>query len=321
MTPDNTSMPIWLAVLVFFCPIIAIYVITNKKYDGLRNKKWLSVVFVIWLTVWFLALANIIYKPTIATENNRLVDTQTVVGDYNDEDIESIPTNEQAQNTEDEKQAEAEKTQEYSRAPATAPTQTPTPMQAPTPARTAMSGINIAEAQNVSYDRSKYQPNWSVGSGCDIRSRILSSTSLIAVTFGTNGCTVKYGSWKDPYTGQVLTGNPYQGDGAANDLDIDHIIPLNYVNSHGGYYWNDSQKRAYGASLTAMNNGVYLAVSASENRKKGDKGPASYYPPSPEYRCEYSIKWRDIARTYIISLSQADYNFIANVLASCGVSQ
>ena len=184
----------------------------------------------------------------------------------------------------------------------------------------SMSGIAIAEAASVGYSRSDYQPNWSVGSGCDIRSRMLTSSSTVGVQYGRNGCTVTYGSWVDPYTGAVETGNPYRGDGTANDMDIDHIIPLHYVNNHGGSSWPASKKRQYGASLEAMNQGVYVAVSASANRKKSDKGPSQYYPTNGAYRCEYARKWRDIARLYGISLSNADYNVIRNTLASCGIS-
>lgn len=188
-----------------------------------------------------------------------------------------------------------------------------------TAAADPMSGIAVAEDNNAPYDRKQYQPTWSVGVGCDIRSRMLASTSTAAVQFGSNGCTVKWGQWKDMYTGQVLTGNPYRGDGTANDLDIDHIIPLHYVNNHGGSNWSSDQKRSYGASLDAMNKGVYIAVSASENRRKGDQGPASYYPPNPEYRCEYSRRWRDIARAYGIAMSQADFNVVRDTLNSCGI--
>ena len=183
-----------------------------------------------------------------------------------------------------------------------------------------MSGIIIAEATSAQYSRNEYEPNWDVGSGCNIRARILQKTSLVAVKTSSNGCTVTYGSWVDPYTGETLTGNPYQGDdGTSNDLDIDHIIPLKYVNSHGGSEWSHEQKRSYGSSLSAMEKGVYVAVSASENRKKGDSGPSEYYPPNDSYRCEYAQKWRDIAKEYSISLSLNDYNTILNVLISCAV--
>lgn len=185
----------------------------------------------------------------------------------------------------------------------------------------AMANIVIAEADNSPYNRSDYGSGWDVpGLACNIRATILKQTSLVAVQTAENGCTVTYGSWVDPYSGATLTGNPYQGDGTANDLDIDHIIPLKYVNAHGGYGWSASDKVAYGKSVTAMNNGVYLAVSASENRKKGDSGPADYYPSNPDFYCEYAKRWRDTARTYAISLSGRDYNKIQGVLVECNIN-
>lgn len=146
----------------------------------------------------------------------------------------------------------------------------------------SMSGITIAEADSSPYNRSDYGSGWDVGTTCNIRATLLAASSTVQVQTSSNGCTVIYGSWVDPYSGLTLTGNPYQGDGTDNDLDIDHIIPLKYVNSHGGYAWSSSQKVSYGKSLTAMNNGVYIAVSSTENRKKSDKGPADYYPSNPD---------------------------------------
>ena len=180
-----------------------------------------------------------------------------------------------------------------------------------------MAGVSIAEASDAPYNREEYQSGWSVGSDCDLRAQILKATSLVSVTTGSNGCTVTYGSWIDPYSGMTLTGNPYRGDGTENDLDIDHIIPLSYVNAHGGSEWSATQKKAYGQSLEGYKNGVYVAVSASENRKKGDSGPAEYYPSNPDYRCEYATKWRDLARIYQISLNAADYAVVEEVLTGC----
>ena len=201
---------------------------------------------------------------------------------------------------------------------------TPTETQDPKPNDLAaeateeiMAGVSIAEASDAPYNREEYQSGWSVGSGCDLRAQILKATSLVSVTTGSNGCTVTYGSWIDPYSGITLTGNPYRGDGTENDLDIDHIIPLSYVNAHGGSEWSADQKKAYGQSLEGYKNGVYVAVSASENRKKGDSGPAEYYPPNPDYRCEYATKWRDLARIYQIPLNATDYAVIEEVLTEC----
>ncbi|MBR2830751.1 hypothetical protein IKE83_00085 [Candidatus Saccharibacteria bacterium] len=205
---------------------------------------------------------------------------------------------------------------------------TPSTPQSPTQNTTSetgsnspMSGIRIAEADGSPYNRNDYGSGWNVSDlACNIRATILQAASLISYQTAANGCTVTYGSWLDPYSGATLTGNPYQGDGTANDLDIDHVIPLGYVNSHGGYSWSSTAKLSYGKSTTGMKNGVYLAVSATENRKKSDKGPADYYPPNPDYYCTYSLKWRDLARLYDIALSARDYYKIEGVLRECGIN-
>ncbi|MDR1447369.1 MAG: hypothetical protein LBI63_00160 [Candidatus Ancillula sp.] len=289
-------------VLFVLCPFVGIYV-ASKKYSNLEKKPKFHAFAAVYTTIWLLFVVSTIYHSAnqIPASDNQISTTE----------------NKQPQDTSTDK-SEKIVTPKESPSSKTPQNAEETPKQQQPETSSIMNGITIKESENLPYERNEYEPNWSVGTGCDIRSRILSSTSLITVTFGTNGCTVKNGSWNDPYTGQVLTGNPYQGDGTANDLDIDHIIPLKYVNSHGGYYWGKDKKRLYGASLEGMKSNVYLAVSSSENRKKGDSGPSNYYPPNFSYRCEYSRKWRDVARTYEIPLSSADYNLVKNTLATCG---
>lgn len=304
----NDSRSNWVLIaLSIVCPLVGLIVMCRIRKDWISRPR-IVILLVSWIAISFLLAAYVTHTVSSYEhpEYKSSVDT-TQIGATSQPDqngtgkIPELPTE------------NAPATQQP---PAASGTQ---PAQQPAQSGDVMSGITMANPESVPYSRISYQPNWSVGSGCDIRSRILTSVSIVAVTYGSNGCTVTGGSWNDPYTGQVFTGNPYEGDGTANDLDIDHIIPLDYVNSHGGYHWSDTQKRAYGDSLTAMNNGVYLAASASENRKKGDSGPSVYYPPNTAYRCKYSEEWRNTARTYNIFLSPADYRVVASVLVSCGI--
>src|SRR5579859_4289299 len=53
----------------------------------------------------------------------------------------------------------------------------------PLSAASVMTGITEANPVSEPYNRSEYQPTWDVGSGCDLRSRLLSAASIMAVQY------------------------------------------------------------------------------------------------------------------------------------------
>lgn len=311
--PGKPSL-VRIILLTLLLPPVGIYLTTRHHKEPWRNPK-LAASLSAWLVFWSLGISYLVLsdpayvtpeyissvKPLKADDSARYSSELTISspGDTSESKEESVTD----QQPGEQPNGEAN-----------------TPGEGSGESGDAMSGIRMAEPENVPYDRKAYHTDWSIGSGCNLRSRLLVASSIVAVSFAQNGCTVTHGSWIDPYTGNTLTGNPAQGDGTTNDVDIDHVIPLSYANSHGGYHWSSAKKEAYGSSLSGLENEVYLPVSASENNRKSDKGPSRYYPPNPEFRCEYSRKWRDIARSYDIALSQADYQLIASVLASCQIN-
>lgn len=322
---DKPELSWLIALTLVSIPPVGVYLTVRHRRNWL-DKPLKILGAVAWLTVWSIYVAVDSYKPEqftgIYTGSKIIIETnREMVNELPSVDSEeNILTNENATapvNGQKEQDTDAGDSQN-NQAESTGGNESTVSSQLTVAG--VMAGIVMAPSENAPYSRDDYQPDWDVETGCDIRSRILSESSQVPVTFGANGCTVKNGQWYDLYTGQTLSGNPYRGDGTANDLDIDHIIPLKYVNDHGGAHWSAEKKRSYGASLEAMNNGVYVAVLASENREKSDSGPSEYYPPNPDYRCEYSRKWRDIARIYGISLNPADYNLIANILIACGIN-
>ena len=320
---DKTGKDILFTIGTIICPIIfPFWYISHKRLDH-RKEKIILAVGSLYSFIW-LALACSIVVPThdspISSSTSNIVYSKSYEElsyeyenkFYGETKAATIVTSssQSGQTQPNANQASSESLAEQPNNPKT---------EQSAPQTDIMSGINIAEDDGSPYLRADYGSGWNIGMGCNIRSRLLTAQSIENVQT-SNGCLVIYGKWIDPYSGIVLEGNPYQGDGEENDLDIDHIIPLRYVNSHGGYAWSSSQKIAYGKSLEAMNNGVYLAVSSKENRQKSDKGPADYYPSNPNYYCEYSRKWRDIARSYSISLSKRDYDKVESVLRECNIN-
>ena len=120
-------------------------------------------------------------------------------------------------------------------------------------------------------------------------------------------CYVSGGTWIDPFTGEEF-GNP-------QDLDIDHVIALSYANSAGGASWSSEKKRQFANSLTYDKH--LLAVSASANRSKGDKGPGDWMPPNEDFHCEYVTIWTKIAAEWELSITPKDKRTIKATLEEC----
>ena len=92
------------------------------------------------------------------------------------------------------------------------------------------------------------------GDGCDTRNEIL-ARDLTDVDYsraegvqdrgqgvgqGASSCpdaTVWFGTLRDPYTGSTIAFQ--RGKGTSEAVQIDHVIPLNYLYAHGAWAWDD----------------------------------------------------------------------------------
>lgn len=110
----------------------------------------------------------------------------------------------------------------------------------------------------------------------------------------------KSGSYTDPYTGDKLD---------INDSNFDHIIPLNYVNKHGGAGWSHSKKHQYATDVR-----VGVDVDGAINRDKSDKGPSEWLPDTNID--DYCYTWLVIAVSYDIALSPDDVRVIKENVGS-----
>lgn len=108
------------------------------------------------------------------------------------------------------------------------------------------------------------------------------------------------GEYTDPYTGEILT---------INDSNFDHIIPLNYVNKHGGAKWSHSKKHQYATDVR-----VGACVDGAVNREKSDKGPSEWLPDTNVD--DYCYTWLVIAVSYDIALSPEDIEVIRENVGS-----
>lgn len=157
------------------------------------------------------------------------------------------------------------------------------------------------------YNRADY-PHWiDADSDCqDTRQEVLIRDAL-AFALSADGCAVTQGIWKDPYSGETFT-NP-------KDLDVDHLVPLENADRSGAHAWSKEEKKAYANDLDYRLH--LIAVSASENRKKGSKGPEAYLPPNQEYRCSYAQVWASVKMSWGLTATELERNALRETLKGC----
>ena len=122
------------------------------------------------------------------------------------------------------------------------------------------------------------------------RHELLAKLSTGPLTYATP-CRVDHGRWLDPYTNKVFVD--------AQQLDIDHLIPLKWAWDHGANLWSAPLRRQF-----ANDERNLFAVQASTNRDKGAAGPLHWLPPNAAFHCQYISRFIRISLIYQLRLSQ-----------------
>lgn len=168
-------------------------------------------------------------------------------------------------------------------------------------------------APTEKYSREKWKHWVDSDKDCqDTRQEVLVTESLGGVFFkDARGCGVRSGEWRDPYAGKRVV--------VPGELDIDHLVPLAAAHAAGGYLWGPDRRQAYANDLT--NPDHLIAVDASANRAKGDKGPDEWLPPNTWARCWYVTAWIGVKRGWGLAVSTAERSAIEGYLSACGTGR
>lgn len=117
-------------------------------------------------------------------------------------------------------------------------------------------------------------------------------------------CKVSTGLWFLPYSGTYEINAP--------EIDIDHVVPLNYAWYNGAQGWTRERRTEF------ANDPLNLIVASKlENRSKGDSPPEEWMPADTSYWCEYSTKWKEITQKYNITTAAETQDFLKTVDESC----
>jgi len=183
-----------------------------------------------------------------------------------------------------------------------------------------LNSINIVDKYNESarYNRKEWK-HWSAQNGntCwNTREQALYNQGKDVVLLDKNkkettdinkACSIKSGTWVDPYSGETFT-NP-------GDLDVDHTVPLKAAAKMGAQEWSEEQKEIFANDL----NSVLVVTSAKQNRAKGAKTPSEWMPEKEEAHCDYAKIYIEIVNKYKLNLTQADKDALAKALTTCKV--
>ncbi len=203
-------------------------------------------------------------------------------------------------------------------APTARPTSTVVPASSTRPASAGASSasgivirVSIAPMSDgiPKYDRGEWRHWIDEDRDCqNARQEALIAESSSRVTFQSEDeCRVAEGRWTGPYTGKDVT-DP-------GDLDIDHMVPLENAHRSGGWSWNLERKREYANYLGYQNH--LIAAISSANRSKGSKGPEEWRPPLESYWCSYATDWATIKRDWGLSVTEAEFAALTEMLAAC----
>lgn len=143
------------------------------------------------------------------------------------------------------------------------------------------------------YNRAEWNyPNDEDKDGENTRAEVLIRDSLTQPVI-VNG-VVKFGKWYCVYTGEYFTN--------ANDIQIDHLVPLKNTHFSGGYRWSKKEKSEYANNLKTKE--ILIPVSAKANTQKGDKSPLQWLPPNTNYRAEYIMSWYKVKKIYNLEIEK-----------------
>lgn len=179
-----------------------------------------------------------------------------------------------------------------------------------------LENLTVSENDNPQYNRADWF-HWENLTECwTVREQVLYSQALTVTLLDANNnitenvneaCSIKNGTWVDLYTGETLT-NP-------NEIDIDHMIPLQVASHSGGNNWDIQKKREYANYLEYSDH--LIAISADTNKDKGNKTPSDWKPKNTDYHCTYATNWVTISYIWELTITEADKKALQNMLKTC----
>lgn len=170
----------------------------------------------------------------------------------------------------------------------------------------ATSDLVVAEPRPAGYDRDLFMPRgWGDldRDGCNTRHEVLRRDLQPERMSGW--CKVRGGRLHDPYLGT-------RGWVDAADIDIDHVVALADAWRSGAHAWTPREMRLFANDPENL-----LATSDVENRRKSDRGPGEYEPPTAAGKCTFARTTVRVKVKYGLTVEPGDPEALQRLLAHC----
>lgn len=159
------------------------------------------------------------------------------------------------------------------------------------------------------YNRAKHFKNWikdpSRETCFNIRGLVLKRQARKEIiTHPQNSCSIMESEWYDPYTDRLFD--------KAQDLQVDHVVPLKNAYLAGAWSWPKSKRCHYANFIEDETH--LIAVAKNANEKKGDRSPDRYLPPHYEFQCQYLSIWLKIKAIWKLKISLNEGRSIREII-------
>lgn len=188
-------------------------------------------------------------------------------------------------------------------------------------ARTQLDGLAVAARPRFDsgYRRSEFGDAWTDtdANGCNQRDDVLLRDVVASLPYRVGrqgGCDhdVRSGTWIDPYTGSSITLTDAKDPTQAEQVQIDHIVPLSVAWRYGARSWPAARRLAFANDLHEL-----VAVGGDTNQAKGGSD-ASEWRPRREAWCGYAVRYVGVKAAYALPTDAREKRALADMLTSCG---
>ena len=153
------------------------------------------------------------------------------------------------------------------------------------------------------------------GNGCNQRDDVLLRDAVPGSTRvarqGRCPHDVLAGQWRDPYSGRTLVLDDLKDRSQAQQVQIDHVVPLAEAWRSGAWAWDAERRNTFSNTLD-----VLLAVDGPTNNAKSDQDPAAWRPRKA-YQCTYAVRWIQVKGTWGLAADASERVALEEMLDSC----